>query len=265
MNAPLLPTEDTVQEWCLRLDELRQQNRISEISHIHNWLNVAFGRERADRPRPLDLRIHRRLGQCYLQAKSYAKAAEEFELGRRLAPRDIFILRGLGQAYLGSGDYEQAGKVLDRIGELDAQAFEHNVECATLKGRWHSDQQDFGAAREVYKAAFARNPQSYYLADLLGQTNLELGRLEEAKEAYANALRVIGQIAERNVWTFATAATAALVMGDEAAALRHLQAVRGERPTPENVNSIERGLRRIQTSLKRGEADFIKWQEALRA
>jgi hypothetical protein len=79
-DAPLLPTEAAVQEWCERLDTLVEKNRLSEIGHLHDWLNLTFGRGRDERPLPLDLRLHRRLGNAYRASKRPDRAAQEFEL-----------------------------------------------------------------------------------------------------------------------------------------------------------------------------------------
>jgi tetratricopeptide (TPR) repeat protein len=264
LNAPLFPTEDAIQEWCLRLDNLRAQNRMSEVAHIHDWLNIAFGREGGERPHPLDLRIHRRLGELYLGAENYEKAAVEFELARQLAPRDIFILRALGLAYLGRKAYDKTKEVLDRIGELDADAFRHNVECATLKGRWYRDQENYAEAQKVYEEAFQANPRSYYLADLVGQMHLERNDHEGAAGVYRDALRIINQLNEWNVWTHATAATALIVTGREEEAVHHLQAIREQGPTVENLRTIEDGLRRIGKSLKGDDATLARWSQALR-
>jgi tetratricopeptide (TPR) repeat protein len=270
LNAPLYPTEDAIQEWCVRLDNLKAQNRMSEVDHMHDWLNIAFGREGDDGPRPFDLRIHRRLGELYLGAKHYEKAVAEFELARQLAPRDIFILRRLGQAYLGQKAYDKTKAVIDRIAELDADAFRHNVECATLRGRWYREQKNYTEARKVYEEAFWANPDSYYLANLVGEMRLESGDHAGAVDIYHDVLRIINEQNEWNVWAHATAANASIVTGHEDVALRHLRDIRegkdihGERPTVENLRTIEDGLARLGKSLAKDNATLARWCQALR-
>jgi tetratricopeptide (TPR) repeat protein len=237
---------------------------MSEVGHIHGWLNIAFGRESDEGPRPLDLRIHRRLGELYLGAKNYRQAAAEFELARQLAPRDIFILRALGLAYLGQKAYDQTKVVLDRIAELDADAFRHNVECATLQGRWYRDQGNYAEAQRIYEEAFRENPRSYYLADLVGQMRLERGDRAGAADIYNDALRIINQLNEWNVWTHATAATASIMTGHEDVALRHLRDIHTGHPTVENLRSIEDGLMRLGKSLEKDDATLTRWSQALR-
>jgi tetratricopeptide (TPR) repeat protein len=214
---------------------------------------------------PIDVRLHRRLGELYLDVRKYRQAALQFDLARRLVPRDIFVLRALGQAYLGDDDTDAAGKVISDIEGLDPEAFVHNVECAALKGRWLVHQGRGREAESVYARASGSNPDSYYLADLLGQVRLELGDQNGAREAYAQALEIIERLPEENLWIEATAATAAIVTGDQAKTLDHLRRARELQPTQENLDAIERGLRRCQRALDLGENAFAEWQEALRS
>jgi tetratricopeptide (TPR) repeat protein len=260
-DAPLLPTEAAVQEWCERLDRLTSEKRVSEIGHLHDWLNLTFGRGRDERPLPIDMRLHRRLGFAYLAANRPHRAAQELILALEFAPRDIFLLRGLGHAYLDGNRYDDAAKVVDRITELDKDAFSHNVECATLKGRFQRETNDLEGAVDTYKRALERTPDSYYLADVLGQACLRLGRLDEARTAYRRACEVIDGLAERNIWTHATRVTASLVLGDQARALAHLSEIAALGPTPNEIESIERGLEQVHKTLSLEPASF----EALRA
>jgi tetratricopeptide (TPR) repeat protein len=261
-NAPLVATEAVVQEWNLRLDELKSQNRMSEVKNLHDWLNIAFGREQETRP--LDVRLHRRLGELYLNAEEYDQAAAQFDLARQASPRDIMILRELGRAYLGKKRFEKAKEVIDAIEKLDPTAFERNVECAALKGRWLR-QSDPDAAREIYRKAFQQNPRSYYAGDLLGQMEMQLGHVESARNTYRQVLEIINALGERNLWVQSTAANAAIVAGAESAVVRRkLEEIREFCPSPENLRTIEDGLRRIQKTLGTDESVFKEWIAALR-
>jgi tetratricopeptide (TPR) repeat protein len=261
-NAPLVVTEAVVQEWNLRLDELKSQNRMSEVRNLHDWLNIAFGREREDRP--IDVRLHRRLGELYLNAEDYDQAGEQFELARLASPRDILILRELGRAYLGKKRFDKTKEVIAAIEKLDPSAFERNVECAALKGRWLR-QSDPDAAREVYRKAFQRNPKSYYAGDLLGQMEIQLGNIESARATYRQVLEIINALGERNLWVQSTAANAAIVAGADSAIVRKkLEEIRDFRPSPENLRSMEDGLRRIQRALGTDESVCKEWIAALR-
>ena len=263
-DAPLLPTEAAIQEWCERLDTLAKDNRLSEVGHLHDWLNLTFGRGRDERPLPLDIRLHRRLGNAYRAAKRPDRAAQEFALALEFAPRDIFLLRALGLAYLDGNRQEDAAKVVERIGDLDKDAFTRNVECAAFKARLQRDRNDLEGAAATYRGALESNPDSYYLADVLGQTLLRLGKLEEARGAYRRAGEIIDGLAEHNVWTHATRVTASLVLGDEPAALRHLGLIAALGPTPDDLKRIEGGLERVRKSLNLDAAAFERWRAALR-
>jgi tetratricopeptide (TPR) repeat protein len=235
---------------------------MSEVKTVHDWLNIAFGRDREDKP--LDVRLHRRMGELYLNARNYDDAATQFELARQLSPRDILILRELGRAYLGKERFGKTSEVIAQIEKLDPTAFERNVECAALKGRWLRNT-DPAAAREVYRKAFQHNPNSYYIGDLLGQMELQLGDEADARNTYKQVLEIINGLAETNLWIQATAANAAIVAKADASVIRQkLNEIRNFHPSPENLRSIEDGLRRIQKALGIEGSIFNDWTAALR-
>jgi tetratricopeptide (TPR) repeat protein len=266
LQVPVMPTEASIQEWLVRIQDLKDENRLSEVDQLRQWLEIAFGRDPDDQaPLPLDLRIHRSLGEVYRGARENRKAIEQFELARRLAPRDLFILRMLGLALLATKDYERSLEVMKQMEELDDRAFVRNAECAAMRGRWLREKGRDLEARDVYEAALDENPSSYYLADLLGQTKLALGDREGAQAAYATVQRILEEVDARNVWTLATSATAKLVQENEPGALEDLRAIRQERPTPATLESVERGLSGLRRSLGKDEATFERWREALRS
>ncbi|HEV7277086.1 MAG TPA: TIR domain-containing protein [Devosiaceae bacterium] len=240
--SPLLVTEAAVQEWLERIDSLESEARYSETNELHDWLNLAFGRNRHGEERPLDLRIHRRIGELYSRGGNAERAAREFELARQLAPRDIYVLRRLGKAYLDQRRLDDAGAILDLIAELDADAFVRNSENAALKARWHRDKGDLAKAAAVLHAAAEANPTSYYLADLLGQVQLERGHVEEAKSTYRGVLNLLGRIRDRNVWLAASGLTAAVVTGDVPLQVTYLSALAAASVTEEQAESIHRGV-----------------------
>lgn len=263
-SAPLTPTEPIVNEWCERLDALIADDRASEVGQLHEWLLVAFGQHEGVDERPIDIRLHRRLAQLYMAAQRYRDAAEQFEMARRLSPRDLFVLRSLGQAYLAGQDYEEAETTIEDITRLVPDAFVTNVECAALKGRWLREQDRTSEAREVYAAALAANPDSYYLADLLGAAELRLGRIEDAAKVYRQAARIIDRLDERNIWVDATAATAAIASGDLPRAEEHLRAVRAHNPSVAEADSIVQGLRRLQRPLRITAEQLAAWSAIVR-
>ncbi len=262
LDAPALASPSVIEEWRLRLDELLRQNRASEAEHLHDWMDVAFGRGAS--AQPLDLRIHSRLADLYLKAKNHPRAIAQLKLARQMAPRDIFVLRQLGKAYLESGDRDQAREVLDRIDQLDKRAVVHNAECAALAGRWFRSGGNFKRAEEVFQAALDADRSSYYLANLLAEVRLEDGRPEAAAEAYRQALAIIRSLHETNVWVHATAANAAFFIGDDAVAGEHLVAIRHERIDAGTRGSIERGLQAIAERVSDGAARLEGLLTALR-
>ena len=241
-TSPILPTEPVIQEWCARLDDLLHSGRASEVDHLRDWLDIAFGRDDKDRLRPLDARIHRRLGQLYVSGKRYTQAAEQFRLTWELAPRDIFVLRTLGEAALKASDLEEADRCLQEIERLDVDAISRNADCAALKGGYlqATDRQE--EACRVYETALGNMENSYYLRDLLGQVQLELEHVGDARESYRKTLEVLAHTGERTMWAHATAATAGLVTGDPSGVTNHLEAVASFKPSADNVQAIERAL-----------------------
>jgi tetratricopeptide (TPR) repeat protein len=264
MRLPMVVTEASIQEWLGRLEALGGERRFSEAEVLENWMDVAFGRDAGDKQRPLDVRIHRRLGELYARGGRAADAARQFELARQLAPRDIFLLRRLGKAWLDNGDLKNAGLVLADIEDLDKTAFVRNSESAALKARWHRENNDLLGARDVLESAYKSNP-TYYLGDLLGQALVGLGQIAKAKEIYAQVSRTLRDLGEANVWTAATALSAAIVTEDAAGEKEAIENLRRLQPSRGELDSIERGARQLLTGLSRssellGELRGMEWR-----
>ena len=254
LNAPAVVSPAVLEEWRLRLDEVMKQNRPSEVAQLHDWMDIAFGRSARDRPQPLDLRIHARLADLYLKAGKTERAIEQLDLARQLAPRDIYVLRTLGRAYLQKGDGDAAKAIIDRMGELDKDAFVRNAECAALLGRWYRSVGNLAGAAGVYAKALDASPDSYYLANVLAEVQLEAGRKGEAADAFRRALRIIEGLRETNVWTHASAANAAFFLGEDGRAATHLEAARKKGLDADSLLSIERGLSGLAAHLEKGDA-----------
>ena len=254
LKLPHAVTEAAIQEWLARLDELETERRYSEAIVIEDWLDVAFGRDAQSKQRPLDLRIHRRLGQLYATAGQPNAAARQFELGRQLAPRDIFLLRRLGKAYLDQRDTVRAASVLTDIEQLDKTAFTRNSENAALKARWCELEGNIVGAREVLEIAYNHNPSAYYLGDRLGQMLLTAGDMTKAKDIYRQVRTNIQKLREKNVWTHATALTAAIVLDEPTEIQQAIEELRKASPSRQEMESIERGVEQVLKVLGRDSA-----------
>jgi len=226
LQAPSLVTEANVQDWLERLGELVRSDRLSELKGYQRWMTLAFGRDGEAAGVPIDVRLHRRLGELYLAQKDFARAAEQLGLARRAAPRDVYVLRPLVEVSMKrllSGPTnaaeatakEDVEALLVAIKDLDQEAFVSSPDAAALYGKYLrrvAEQPE--RAADVYAAALRASPNSYYLADLLAQTQLELGRSDEAKATYRRAIEIIDRLGEKNVWSQATAAAACLALDD---------------------------------------------------
>jgi tetratricopeptide (TPR) repeat protein len=252
LKAPALPTTEVVEEWRIRLDDLLRSKRASEAEHLHDWMDIAFGRGADDKGQPLDLRIHSRLADLYLKSRKYPKAIDQLSLARKLGPRDIYVLRRLGKAYLENGDRDLAKEVIDRIKELDKNAVVHNAECAALAGRWYREGGNLAMAEEIFSAALDADPESHYLANLLGEVRLEAGRRDSAGEAFKRSLDIIERLRETNIWTLADAANAAFFVGEDEKAAGYLRTLAQGKPDAGVLATIEGGLRRLATHLDQG-------------
>lgn len=241
---PITPTEGAIQEWCARLDDLLRTGRAAQVEHFRDWLDIAFGRDVRERPRPLDARIHRRLGHLYIAAKRYDEAAQQFRLTAELAPRDIFVLRTLGEAAYKAGSVAEMRQCLDEIQQLDSAACSRNEECAALLGKYHHRLEgNPEKAVAIYERAAQNLPQSYYIRDLWAQALLALGQRDAARAQYKQVLQVLAREGDRSMWAHASAASAALVTGAPDEVTSRLRAVASWNPSPDSVEVIEGALR----------------------
>lgn len=258
LQAPSLVTEANVQDWLERLEELVRSNRLSELKGYQRWMTLAFGRDGEAAGVPIDVRLHRRLGELYLAQKDFARAAEQLSLARRAAPRDIYVLRPLVEVSMKRLLSEQtdAAEVTARedvelllaaIEDLDQEAFVSSPDAAALYGKYLrrvAEQPE--RAADVFAAALRASPNSYYLADLLAQTELELGRGDKAKATYRQAIEIIDRLGENNVWSQATAATACLALGDIDGARRRAAVIAAIGPISRaELDTISSGLREV--------------------
>ena len=258
LRTPSLVTEANVQDWLERLEELARSNRLSELKGFQRWMTLAFGRDGEAAGIPIDVRLHRRLGELYLAQKDFAPAAEQLDLAWRAAPRDIYVLRPLIEASMkrllaGQADTtasrtrQDIESLLEAIKDLDPEAFVFSPDAAALYGKYlRRVAEKPESAVDVYAAALRASPNSYYLADLLAQTLLDLGREDEAKATYRQAIEIIDLLGENSVWSQATAATARLALGDVDGARKHVVAITALRSISRaELDTICSGLREV--------------------
>jgi tetratricopeptide (TPR) repeat protein len=268
LRMPSLVNEANVREWLDRLDRFGPE-RASELPGFERWMHLAFGRDGEAAGVPIDVRLHRRLGELYLGLRDYDGAMRQLNLARRAAPRDIYVLRPLGEAgmkrYLELGEAgrdedadsfrEEVDAVMAAISDLDDDAYCSNPDTAALFGKYQRlALGDLDGAIATFSVALERNTDSYYLADVLGQAQLEAGQLDDARATYRRAIDILDALAaagEQNVWTRATHATASLVCGETEMAAQHLAAVgESDDVTPSVLDSIASGVRTVAARIE---------------
>jgi tetratricopeptide (TPR) repeat protein len=271
LRMPSLVNEANIREWLDRLDRFGPE-RASELPGFERWMNLAFGRDGEAAGIPIDVRLHRRLGELYLDLRNYECAMRQLNLARRAAPRDIYVLRPLGEAgmkrYLELSEPDatdatddaarlriELDGVMAAIADLDEDAFCSNPNTAALFGKYQRVALgDLDGAIATFALAIDRNPASYYLADVLGQAQLEAGRVDDARATYRRAIEILDELAaagESNIWTHATYATASLVCGQIQVAEHNLDAVAcSDDLTPSVRDSIVTGLRTVAAQIE---------------
>jgi len=265
-------TESAVHEWLDRITYFERTDRRSEVGHLHKAMVNVFAPGDNAFETPLDVRLHRRLGDIYLFSKQPQAAAKQYELALRLSPRDIFILHKKGVALLETGDEPGAQQVLDALLKIDPNATKWSTEIAGMKGRllWQKYQRgraesDLRGARDAYAEGLDCNLDSHYMADNVGQLSLLLGESEKAREAFQKGLAALQKTGDQGYWAVAAAASCHLGLGKRAeglAALRRVSALR-PRPEPAALDSIQRGLVRLHGGLGGTEEELDVWLKAL--
>lgn len=219
---------------------------------------------------PLDVRLHRRLGDIYLFSKQAAKAVEQYELALRLSPRDIFLLHKNGLALLENGDEPGAERMLDRLLKIDPDAVRWSTEIAGMKGRlfWQKylrteARSDLEAARDAYADALNLNSDSSYMADNVGQLSLLLGEGDKARDAFRKGLAALQNTGDRGYWAMATKASCHFALGERGEGLAALRQISALEPEPAVLDSIRRGLTRLHKGLGASDEELNEWLKAL--
>ena len=253
-DTPPPLTESSIDDWLDRITYFERTDRRSEIRQLHKALLNVFANGSEDMP--LDVRLHRRLGDIYLFSKHSKEAAHQYDLALRLSPRDIFLWHKKGLALLEAGDEMGAEAMLGKLLAIDPSAIRMSTEVAGLQGRllWQKyrrtlDRADLRAARDAYGAGLEHNPNSHYMADNVGQLSLLLGESDSAREAFTKGLAALERTGDAGYWAVATRASCLFGLQERDRGRQTLQAIPTLRPEPAALDSIVRGLRRLHEGL----------------
>lgn len=272
-TRPMALSEAALQEWCERLDDLKKERRFAEVRLVHRAMLRVFTPPEQKEQAPLDVRLHRRLGDMYLAAKDPASAAAEFELALRLVPADSYLQHRRALAEAEAGNAQTARTLLDAAEAADPTLMTWSPEFAGLKGRLYRDEwrrtnsaDDLRKARDAYWQVMNTERDSYYMADNVGQLSLLLGDQDKAQEAFTRAIEIVDRLNERSVWSLATLATACFGLRRMDDGLAHLQQLAALQPPPtaRELQSIEQGLGRMRDALSIEGAIFDAWVVALK-
>ncbi len=262
LNAPSLVTEASVQDWLVRLDKLVEDQRWSELPSFQQWMNIAFGYDQKTMRRQIDLRLHRRLGDYHLEQCNFILAIEQLRFARESAPRDIYVLNRLTEALIkyilerseetpSAELQEEIEELLKRITVLDPNILYSSPDSAALAAKYHSRiKNNHQEAIAIYKKSLLLNPDSYYLSDVLGQTQIEVGEVEEAVNTYSQALKILSRIPDYNIWSLATKTTANLVLNKSMDASESVDKILKLNPTINQLRSIKDGIVTICRKIK---------------
>ncbi len=253
LNAPSLVTEAAIQDWLVRLDNLVEDQRWSELESFQKRMDIAFGHDKKTMIRQIDLRLHRRLGDYHIEQRNFTQAIEQLRFARESAPRDVYVLSRLTEAlikYILEDDknsslesQEEIEELLKRVTTLDPDILYTNPDSAAVAAKYeHRIKDNHKGAIAIYEKSLLLNPNSYYLADVLGQIFIELDKVEEAKKIYNLALEILNRIDDHNIWSLATLATATLVLNEFDNAHGAVDKIVKLNPTKNQLASIKDGI-----------------------
>lgn len=281
LNTSSLVTEASVQDWLSRLNSLISEKRWSELGSFQRRMEVAFGYSKTTgygktTMRQIDLRLHRRLGECHLEQQNFEEAASQLRCARESAPRDVYVLSRLAEALikhilkisknneksdassLQDEDKEKIDKLQDEVEEiiektnsLDPEILYSNPDSAAVSAKYHRRiKGDTQEALRIYRKSFQLNPESYYLADVLGQTLIEEGEFDAAKKTYKKAEDILKRIHDHNIWSLATSTTAYLVLGKSDLAIQAASEIVSLNPTANQTDSMIKGVSELCEKLQ---------------
>ena len=101
------------------------------------------------------------------------------------------------------------------------------------------------------------------MADNVGQLSLLLGEVDIANDAFRKGLAALQKTGDRGYWALATKASCHLGLGQQSDGLEALREVVTVDPEPAVLDSIRRGLVRLNKGLKGTDQDLGTWLSAL--
>jgi tetratricopeptide (TPR) repeat protein len=198
---------------CLQLgEELFKSRRFKEAVeqfHEYVWLN------------PNDAAGHRILGMAYCELGEFAQAVDPFLRALRLGPESAEDYYVLGLAYSELQQHENAARAFSSAIRFEpdnaanhcglatsylqlhrpAEAMQHAKEALRLKPdsadaylqlacALHFDQKTFVEAAAAYQKSLELEPGQFVALANLGDVNLRLGRIEEARDSLMQARKI---------------------------------------------------------------------------
>ena len=222
-ETPQDQSEELVQDWLARFDELMSKGRTAEAKGLRKLAQIAFGGAEGD-GRPLDFRLHRRFGDLYFQENELPEAIKEYRAALKRAPRDVFLMHRLALMIMNNksdpGRLHEAIKVIERIHDLDNGIVPRNAELSALWARYEAERGQFQRASDLVRAYVDYDKSFYTLNNAAIYSMLAVGLTPAVLGDFQRCLDFLRS--SRNApdfWDLATELNCLLALGhlDEAA------------------------------------------------
>jgi len=227
MEARLTSQPDDVAAAVVLADALLRQTRVAGNPGLAKRAEQVLAQVLREDPGNYD--ASRMLGSLYLSQHRFREAMTAAERNRDARPLDPINYGVIGDAHIELGEYDQAFDAFDRMMRLrpSAGAYARVAYARELQG-------DLPGAVEAMKlaadATAANDPEALaWYRSQIGELHLQLGRIHEAKEAFAAA----SQAFPGHPFAVTGYARAIEVEGDRAGALTLLRELAARTPTPD--------------------------------
>ncbi len=156
-------------EFMTEGDRSRNEGRISDAA----WNYLRAMRRNSESPRPAE-----RIGLLHLAQRNSEEAQAAFELSLRKDPDSAVSHMGLGFALMGQGEFTRSEEELVRARDLEPTSTLPLLALAVL----YDAQSRFEDAREIYLAALDRSPENTDILNNLGSSYLMTRDFDQAVE-----------------------------------------------------------------------------------